>query len=129
MVLRASQVVLVVKNPPANAGDMRDLVWSLDQTDSLEEGTAIHSSIPGESHRQESLAIESQRGGHNWSDLKCTHTCMECNLQRVWITVVCTCNLYNSVHQLYLNFNSHPQNNFRIKMYRYTFLNNCDENS
>ena len=49
--LMASQVVLVVKNPSANAGDVRDtgliLVFgrSLDWEDTLEEGTAIHSSI------------------------------------------------------------------------------------
>ena len=33
----ASQVALVVKNLPANAGDMRD-IWSLDQDDLREEG-------------------------------------------------------------------------------------------
>ena len=36
----ASQVVLVVKNPPANAVDIRK-----GQEDSLEQGMAIHSSI------------------------------------------------------------------------------------
>ena len=43
---RASQVALVVKNLPANAGDVK---WygfdSLDQEDPLEEGMATHSSI------------------------------------------------------------------------------------
>ena len=34
-------MALVVKNPPANAGDLRDMGWE----DPLEEGTAIHSSI------------------------------------------------------------------------------------
>ena len=45
--LYASQVVLVVKNPPAicNAGDIRDEVRSLGQEDSLEKGMATHSSI------------------------------------------------------------------------------------
>ena len=39
-------VALVVKNSPANAGDLRDLrVWSLGQEDPLEEGMATHSSI------------------------------------------------------------------------------------
>ena len=37
------QVVLVVKNPPANAGDIRDI---LGREDPLEEGLATHSSIP-----------------------------------------------------------------------------------
>ena len=40
-----SRVALVVKNPPANAGDVRDTgsicVWE----DPLEEGIALHSSI------------------------------------------------------------------------------------
>ena len=35
----------MVKNPPANAGDIRDTVRSLGQEDSLEEGMATHSSI------------------------------------------------------------------------------------
>ena len=41
-----SQVVLVVKNLPANAGDLRDLrVRSLDQEDPLEEEMATYFSI------------------------------------------------------------------------------------
>ena len=42
---RASQLALVVKNPPASAGDVRDAVWSLGCEDPLEEGMAAHSSI------------------------------------------------------------------------------------
>ena len=41
----ASQVVLVVKNPPANAGDKRDVGSVLGQEDPLEEGMATHSNI------------------------------------------------------------------------------------
>ena len=41
----ASQVVLVVKNPSANAGDVETWAGSLGQEDPLEEGTATHSSI------------------------------------------------------------------------------------
>ena len=41
----ASQVALVEKNPPANAGDIRDAVGSLAQKDPLEEGMPTHSSI------------------------------------------------------------------------------------
>ena len=45
-----SQVARVVKNPPANAGDIRDSriesrVRSLDQEDPLRGGMATHSSI------------------------------------------------------------------------------------
>ena len=43
--MRASQVALVVKNPPANAGDVRDAGLISGQEDPLEEGTATHSSI------------------------------------------------------------------------------------
>ena len=43
-VTRASQVALVVKNPPANAGDIRDGVPSLGGEDPLEKGMATHSS-------------------------------------------------------------------------------------
>ena len=42
----ASQVVLVVKNPLANAGDIRDMGSIPDREVSLEESMAIHSSIP-----------------------------------------------------------------------------------
>ena len=35
----------MVKNLPVNAGELRDLVQSLDGEDPLEEGVATHSSI------------------------------------------------------------------------------------
>ena len=41
----ASQVVLVVKNPPANAGDIRDAGSVHGWKDPLEEYVATHSSI------------------------------------------------------------------------------------
>ena len=41
----ASQVALGVKNPPANVGDIRDMVPFLSREDPLEEGMATHSSI------------------------------------------------------------------------------------
>ena len=40
----AFQVVLVVKNPPANAGDVRDVGLIPGLGRSLEEGMATHSS-------------------------------------------------------------------------------------
>ena len=45
--LWASQVTLVIKDPPTNAGDIRDAAYpsSLHQEDHLEEGRAIHSNI------------------------------------------------------------------------------------
>ena len=53
----ASQVALVVKNPLANTGDLRDegLIssGSLGREGTLEEGMATHPSfLPGESHQQ-----------------------------------------------------------------------------
>ena len=42
---RAPQVMLVVKNLPANARDTRDAAPSLSQEDPLEEEMATHSSI------------------------------------------------------------------------------------
>ena len=44
-ILRASQVALVVKNSPVDAGDVRDASPSLAQEDPLEEGVAVHSSV------------------------------------------------------------------------------------
>ena len=41
-----SQTALVVKNPPASVGDIRDVVPSLGREDPLEEGRATHSRIP-----------------------------------------------------------------------------------
>ena len=41
----ASQVALVVKNPPANEGDIRDTSSNHGLEDRLEEGMADHSSI------------------------------------------------------------------------------------
>ena len=43
--MRASQGALVVKNLPANAGDIETWVQSLGQKDPLEEGMATHSTV------------------------------------------------------------------------------------
>ena len=58
----ASQVVLLVKNPPANAGDTRDTVQSLGWVDPLEKGMATPPFFPGESHGQKSRAGHGPRG-------------------------------------------------------------------
>ena len=44
-IFRASQAALVVKNPPATAGDARDMGLILAREDSLEKEMATHSSI------------------------------------------------------------------------------------
>ena len=66
----ASQVALRVKNPPANAGDVRDAVRSLGQEDPLEKGMATHSSIlawriPWTEEAGRVLSVGSQRVGHD----------------------------------------------------------------
>ena len=38
-------MTLVVKNPPANAGDARDLGWTPAQEDPMEKEMATHSNI------------------------------------------------------------------------------------
>ena len=65
----ASQVALV-KNPPANAGDLRDVGRSLGQEDPLEEGMATHSSslaweIPWTEEPVWLQSIGLQRVGYN----------------------------------------------------------------
>ena len=71
---RAPQVVLMVENTPANAGDARDTGSIPGSGDPLKEGMVIHSSIhtwriswteePGKL-----LSIGSQRIRYDWSDL------------------------------------------------------------
>ena len=66
-------MALVVKNLPANAGDIRDAVQSLGWEDSLEEEMATHSSIlawkipwRGEPGRLQSMGL--QRVSNDLSD-------------------------------------------------------------
>ena len=58
-----SQVSLVVKNLPANEGDIKDMVQSLSQENPIEgawKPTAVF--LTGESHRQRSLVGYSSYG-------------------------------------------------------------------
>ena len=71
-------MALVVKNPPANGGDVKDMGSIPGQEDPLEEGTETHSSIlawriPWTEGPGRLLYIELQRDGHAWSDLACMH--------------------------------------------------------
>ena len=76
---RASQVELVVKNPPAKAGDRKgSRVWSLGWKDPLKEGMETHSSIlswriPWTEGPGGIQFIELHRVGQDWSDLIHTH--------------------------------------------------------
>ena len=73
---RAPEVMLVVKNPPADAGDIRDMVQYLGWEDPLEAGMATHSSILAQRTPQTEkpgglYCIGPKRVGHNWSNLTC----------------------------------------------------------
>ena len=68
----------MVKNPPVNAGDLRDVGQSLGQEDFLVESMATHSSIlalriPWTVEPGRVQSIGSQRVGHNGSNLAPTH--------------------------------------------------------
>ena len=63
-------MALVVKNPPANGGDIKDMGFIPGQEDPLEEGTETHSSIlawriPWTEGPGRLLSIELQRVGHD----------------------------------------------------------------
>ena len=65
-----SQVALAVNNPPANAGELRDVVSISGPGRSLEEGMAIHFSIlawriPWIEKPGGLQSIGSQRAGHD----------------------------------------------------------------
>ena len=67
---RGSQVVLLVKNPSASAGDLRDLGLILGWADLLEEGMVTHSGIlawrlPWSEEPGGLQSIGSQRVGHD----------------------------------------------------------------
>ena len=60
---RASQVALVIKNPPANAGDIIDMCLTLGWENPLEKETATHSNILAwKIHGQRDLVVYSPWG-------------------------------------------------------------------
>ena len=72
------QVAVVVKNPPANAGDVDTRVRYLDPEDALEKGTAAYSNIlvwriPRTEEPGGLRSMGSQRVCHDWSDFACIH--------------------------------------------------------
>ena len=98
-----SQVMLVVKNPTANAGDIRDLSSIPGSERSPGGDTAIHSSIlawripwTGEPCGPQSMGL--QRVGQDWSDLARTHLPPERHEMSSWVQwvwaawpVICSC--------------------------------------
>ena len=78
---RASQVALVVKNPPVSAGDLGDTGLILGLGRSPGGGMATHSSIlawriPWTEEPGGLQSVWLQRVGHDWSDSACIITWM-----------------------------------------------------
>ena len=76
MTEQSSQVVLLAKNPAANAGDISERCGShpRDREDPLEEGMATHSNIltwriPSTEEPGGLQSIGSQKAGHDRNDL------------------------------------------------------------
>ena len=74
ILIGCSPVVLVVKNQPANAGDIRNTGLILGGEDPLAEGIATHSSIlarkiPWSEDPDGLQSVRSHRVRHEWSDL------------------------------------------------------------
>ena len=74
----ASQVVLVVKNPSAHAGDIKDmgLISGLGQSPGGGHGNPLQCfclETPMDTGAWWLWSIGSQRVGHDWSDLTCTY--------------------------------------------------------
>ena len=91
---RASQVVLVVKNPLANGEDIEMWVPSLNQEDPLEEGMATRSSIlawriPWTEEPGGLWPMGSQRVGYDCSHLALGTHCTVDSASVQW--VACSC--------------------------------------
>ena len=86
----ASQVVLVVKNPPASAGDVRDmgLIPGSGESHLAWQPTAVL--LPSKSCRQEPGGLQSmgsKRIRHNWSNVACIHIHFTIYLKCVWMCI------------------------------------------
>ena len=85
----------VVKNPPANAGDVRDVGSIPGSENPLKEGMATHSSIlawriPWTEELGGLQSMGLQRAGHDWGDLARTQCkCVSPNLP-VFPTLPCS---------------------------------------
>ena len=77
----ASQVVIVVKNPPANAGDIRDagLIPGSGRSPGGGHGQPTPVFLPGESHGQRSLAATVRKVAEQDTREATEHTCMYAN--------------------------------------------------
>ena len=75
----ASLMAQQVKNLPAMQESQEAWVQSLGWEDPLEEGMATHSSIPGESHGQRSLAGSLWGCQESDTTEAAEHTCLSCS--------------------------------------------------
>ena len=95
----ASQVELVVKNTPANSGDIKLLVWSLACEDPLEEGMPSHSSIlaRGIPWTEEPGGLQS-RELQRWTQLKrlSKHSPLTQVFSKATLLDICFSNTYES---------------------------------
>ena len=86
----ASQAALVVKNLPANAGDLkgRDSIPVSGRSPGVGNGSPTPVFLPGKSHGQKSL-LGYRPWGHKESDMT-EHTCMHaCTLQKQYGKKLC----------------------------------------
>ena len=89
MYVSASQVALVVKNPSANAGDIRDtgLIPGLRRFPERGHDNPFQH-LPGESHGQRTLepeglwSIKWQRVRNDWSNFVCVYVCIHLAVQQ-----------------------------------------------
>ena len=120
------QVVLVVENLPANAGEVRDADSVLGWEDSLEEDLATHSTIlawriswtekPG---RLQSMGL--QRVGHDWAT-EHVYICMHAKSLLLCVVISYThtyINIYICTH-IYINIYTHIH--IYIHMYVYVYI-------
>ena len=94
--LWAFQVVPVIKNLPANAGDIRHAVRSLGWEDALEEGTATHSSI---------LAWRIPMGREAWRAT--VHSITESDMTQM-TRHLCTISRVKQGYRFFLTYNGVP---------------------
>ena len=107
--LWASQVVLVVKNPPANAGDIRGTGLIPGSGRSYGEGTGNplqYSCLENPMDRGTCWAtvqriVESQRDGHHWNDLAHTYTTLKL-LQYFLSKNVISVNILHGINYIFI---------------------------
>ena len=90
----ASQVVLMIKNLPANEGDIRNMGSFPGSWRSPEEGMTTHSStlawrIPWTVESGSLQSIVSQKVGHSWSNLALMHNMLIYSYNKYIYTYIC----------------------------------------